>query len=198
MKRIGEFKKFEKELVERIIKGEIGVIPTDTVYGIVCSATNPESVERVYTICKRELNKPFIVTISKISDLKLFGIKLEKSVEEKIKNFWPGEVSVVLKCEEEGFRYLHRGLQSIAFRLPREGKFLNFLKKTGPLVATSANPQGESQANTIVEAKEYFKGKVEFYVDGGKIVNKTSTLIQILDNKVNILREGSFKIKYKL
>ncbi len=192
------FEKLDKQIIDRIVKGEIGIVPTDTIYGVICDAMNPVAVEKVYAICERDTKKPFIITIARTTDLDLFGIALGKSDKEIIKNFWPGEVSVVFGCKSEKFRYLHRGGRSIAFRLPREKRFLEFLKKTGPLVATSANPQGKPQADSMEEAKTYFGDKVDFYVDGGKIANKTSTLISISNGKVKVLRDGSTKIKNDL
>jgi L-threonylcarbamoyladenylate synthase len=61
-------------IAERIKQGEIGVIPTDTIYGIVCSAFNENSVEKLYKIRKRNKDKPMIILIGSVNDLKLFNI----------------------------------------------------------------------------------------------------------------------------
>lgn len=104
-------------------------------------------------------------------------------------------MSVIFNCSNKRFDYLHRGVKSIAFRLP-EKKFLkNLIKKTGPLVAPSANPEGEEPAQNITEAKKYFGDKVDFYVSGRIKNNLPSTLVEIKNGKIKILRKGSGKIK---
>jgi L-threonylcarbamoyladenylate synthase len=71
------------------------------------------------------------------------------------------------------------------------------LKKAGPLVAPSANPEGMEPAKTIKEAKEYFGERVDFYINGGKLLSPPSTLIEIKNKKIFIKRKGAVKIKEK-
>ena len=68
-------------------------------------------------------------------------------------------------------------------------------RKTGPLVAPSANLEGKEPAKTIEQAKEYFGDNVDFYVDTGQLESKPSTLIKIVDENNMILRQGAVKIK---
>ena len=71
----------------------------------------------------------------------------------------------------------------------------NLVKKTGPIVSTSANPEGLHFATTIDEAEKYFGNKVDFYVDGGKLEALPSTIIAINNNRgVKILRQGAVTI----
>jgi len=83
---------------------------------------------------------------------------------------------------------LHRGTKNLAFRIPKNQNFRKFLSKTGPLVAPSANSEGEEPAKTIEEAKKYFGKAVDFYLDGGKLTAKPSTLIKISNGKYRILQ----------
>ena len=141
-------------------KGNIGVIPTDTLYGIVGSAFSKKAVERIYEVKGRDENKPFIVLIASISDLKKFDIALTVPQKKLLDGVWPASVSVILPCPQKKFQYLHRGTKSLAFRLPKDRELQTFLKQTGPLVAPSANPQGGKPAETIAEAKKYFVEKL--------------------------------------
>ena len=171
--------------------GGIGVIPTDTVYGVVCSTFSKDTIERMYSVVKRYLDKPFIILISDISDLQKFGIEIDPALEEKLQKVWPGKVSVILPCIDEKFTYLHRGKESLAFRLPDDKSLQDVLKQTGPLASTSANPQGLPTAQTIEEAQNYFGDAVGFYVDGGELSPTPSTLISFEKGKMKILREGA-------
>jgi len=170
------------------------VMLTDTIYGICASAFNKKAVEKVYKLRKRNPKKPCIILISKIEDLKLFGIKLNKKQKEILKKIWPGKVSVILEIKDEQkiqkLKYLHRGTNTLAFRLPKQPKWLlKVLEISGPLIAPSANWENYEPAKTINEARKYF-GKNAVYYDGGKIIGKPSTLIK-LNKKIEILRKGS-------
>lgn len=183
------------QLLKLLKQGEAGIIPTDTIYGIVGLALNPETVENIYSLRKRSLDKPFIILISSLLDLKKFGIFLTKAQTDFLKKIWPNPVSVVLSCPGEGFSYLHRGRKSLAFRIPKNEMLLNLLKEVGPLVAPSANFEKEKPAEIINDAKKYFGDKVSFYLDGGKLKSKPSTVIQLYeDGKYLVLREGSFRV----
>lgn len=177
------------EIEKLLLEGRIGVIPTDTIYGIVGSALNRETVEKIYQLRKRDVEKPMIVLISDISDLAKFDVKISKQTERILKNIWPNPVSVVLPCTSEKFTYLHRGKKTLAFRMPKNKWLQDLLKQVGPLVAPSANIEGEPVAETAAEAKKYFGNKV-FYVNHGKITAKPSTLIEIEEGKIKILRQG--------
>ena len=170
-------------------EGAIGVIPTDTIYGICTSAFNKKSVEKVYKLRKRNPKKPCIILISSFDDLKKFKIKLKPWQRKILEKIWPGKVSVILSCFSQKFYYLHRGTNSLAFRLPKNKLILNILKISGPLIAPSANWEGEEPAKNIKEAKKYFGNKV-FYLDRGNLISKPSTLIDLREKKIKILREG--------
>lgn len=156
----------DKKLIAVIRKGGIGVMPTDTIYGLVGSALSRAAVERIYRIRKRNPKKPVIVLIGDLADLARFGIKLEPRVKTFLEKIWPGPYSVVLPCPGKKFAYLHRGTETLALRLPKPQWLRALLRATGPLVAPSANPEGKPPAKTIAEAKKYFSERVDFYVSG--------------------------------
>lgn len=189
--------KINKNIIKTLKKGGVGVLPTDTIYGVVGSVLNKKTIERIYQLKKRDLKKPMVIIISGIRDLKIFDIKVDKKFKKKLKKFWPDKVSIILPCHSEQFTYLHRGLESLAFRAPDLKWLRKILKKTGPLVATSANLEGEPPAETIKQAEEYFGDNVDFYVDIGRIDKQASTLIEIKDSNVEIKREGAVKITNK-
>jgi len=126
-------------IAEILKSGGIGVMPTDTIYGLVGSALSKKTVLRIYKVRQRDLRKPFIVLIGSLGDLKKFGVKLNPRHLAFLRKIWPGPVSVILPCTGREFYYLHRGTRSLAFRLPKDKGLINLLKKTGPLVAPSAN-----------------------------------------------------------
>ncbi len=181
------------ECAKSLNAGKIGVIPTDTIYGIVGQALNKDAVERIYAVRKRNPSKPMIILISSAKDLELFGIETDEKLKPIISQFWPGKVSVILPISNdyysEKLAYLHRGTNTLAFRLPEEKKLADLLSQTGPLVAPSANIEGMPPAKTIEEAKNYFGDQVDFYLDGGKMESPPSKLIKIENGKIIELRK---------
>ncbi len=175
-------------------------MPTDTLYGICASAFSREAVERVYRLRKRDLKKPMIVLIGPLADLKKFGIRLKPKTYNLLTNLWPGKISIVLPLSDkrqgtrDKFYYLHRGTKTLAFRLPKSAKLRVFLKKTGPLVAPSANLEGLPPAKTITQAKKYFGGKVDFYINAGRLDSPPSTVVSVAGGKVRVLRQGAARI----
>ncbi|OHA25381.1 MAG: threonylcarbamoyl-AMP synthase [Candidatus Taylorbacteria bacterium RIFCSPHIGHO2_02_FULL_44_36] len=170
--------------------GGVGVLPTDTLYGLVGSAFSPVAVEKIYRLKKRDPKKPLIVLIANWQDLEKFGIEISAADKKILGECWPGPTSVILPTTVDYFTYLHRGTNTIAFRLPKDKRLLKILKETGPLVAPSTNPEGLPPAISIAEAKKYFGDQVSFYEDGGTLADAPSTLIKLENGKIKTLRKS--------
>lgn len=175
------------DVVQIIKKGGVGVMATDTLYGLIGKALDRGTVERIYQIKKRRPQKPLIILISSYDDLASFDIPVNQSLVVALQQFWPGPVSIILPCPAADLEYLHRGSNTLAFRMPAKKALRQIIKQTGPLVAPSANPEGADPARNINEAKEYFGRNVDFYVSG-KTAAAPSRLIQIADGKITQLR----------
>lgn len=185
--------KNNKKLVEILKQGEAAIIPTDTIYGLVGSALNPKAIEKIYNLKYRNVKKPLIILIGSLKDLDLFKIKLSKNNIKILKKIWPNKTSVILPCPYKKFDYLHCGKNSLAFRWPKDKNLISLIKKTGPLAAPSANPEGLPPAKTIFEARKYFGKKADIYIGGGKLESLPSTLIELKNGKVKVLRNGETK-----
>lgn len=183
-------------VVELIRNDHIGVLPTDTIYGLVASALSETAIERLYQVRRRTPSKPFIILISTIDDLKLFGITLTSAQQEFLSEHWPNPLSIILPVPDPQWHFLHRGTKSLAFRLPDKPELVDLLSQTGPLVAPSANFEDQPPAKTIQEAKKYFGNELAFYVDAGKLTGQPSTLISFEENKPVILRQGSYYLNH--
>lgn len=181
----------DTKLVSLIRQGAVGVLPTDTVYGLVCLAQNLEAVTRLYALKHRE-HKPGTVIAASLQQLIDLGMKARylKAVED----FWPNPLSVVIPCDET-HAYLHLGKHSLAVRIPKDEPLQNLLKQTGPLLTTSANLAHQPVATNLQGAQKYFGEDVDFYVDGGDINDHVpSTIIRMVDDAIDILRAGAVKI----
>lgn len=192
----------DESLLSTLKKGGIVVMPTDTLYGIVGKALDMQVVERIYKLRKRAPDKPCIILIGDIGELKNFSIILSKEQKKAIEKYALARtvlasalasaedpVSIVLDCADERFSYLHRGTKTLALRLPAQAGLRKFLKETGPLIAPSANTEGLPPSETIDEAKKYFGDRVDLYLDGGEIKGKASKVVRLhQDGSVTVLR----------
>ncbi len=180
----------DEKLIQTLKDGGVVIMPTDTVYGFVSMAGNPTAVSRVYTIRKRSTEKPCIILISDMNDVEKFGVSLGEAERETIRKYWPGPVSISIPCLEEKLAYLHRGTNSLAFRVPLLPGLQSLLREVGPIIAPSANPEGMPGAKNIEEARQYFGDLVDMYVDGGTIVSAPSKIIKVgKDGTETVLRE---------
>ena len=182
-----------EKYTEIIREGGIGVIPTDTIYGLVGSAFSETAVNKIKKTKGRSMGKGLTVLISSIEDIKRFDIEVSEKAKIFMQKFWPGRLSISLFVNNKKFDYLCADDHTFSFRLPDNKALQDFLYKSGPVIAPSANPEGFPPAKNIDEAKRYFGNNVDFYMDGGDIFGLPSTVVQIIDGKLSVLREGVIK-----
>jgi len=187
-----------KKIIKIIKDGGVGVMPTDTLYGLVGSAFSKNAINRIYKLKKRSKSKKLIVLISAMAEIGKFGTKLTNVQSSTLNKVWPHS-ALATRGKPEPVSVV---LNDIAFRLPAKKSLIEILKKTGPLVAPSANPKGLKPAENITQAKKYFGkvlpfgedlGGVDFYLPGGTLKGKPSALIKIKKNgEIEVLR-GNIK-----
>lgn len=173
---------------EILMQGGVGVLATDTLYGIVGSALSSETVDRIYALKQRNHTKPLIVLIAQIEDLEQFGVVLSQKLIIQLEQYWPGPYSILLPVIDDQFEYIHRGTDQIAFRIPDKPDLLDVLRQIGPLVAPSANMEGLPPAKTIQEARNYFGTDIDFYVDEDELTNKASTILSFNGDEIVVER----------
>ena len=178
---------FIDKAVEELKKGNFVVSPSDTIYGILADATNEEAVKRLYKI-RRPSGRPFIVLLPDESWIKEMCLEIPEKAKPLLKL---EGVTLVLPKRCRKYDYINK--DSLAIRIPRRGIIREILKKLNrPVVAPSANPEGEKPAESVEEAKRYFGDKVALYIDGGVIKGEPSTVVSFV-NGIKILREGKVK-----
>ncbi len=173
-------------IIEVLKNDGVGVLATDTVYGIVARLFSHVAVNRLYRVKHGDTPRA-VGTVLIATPEQLQGIVDDKFVK-KAAHFWPGPVSVILPVH--GLDYAHKGLGSLPFRVPADEKLVAILEQTGPLATSSANLPMQPTATTIEQAKQYFGDAVDFYEDAGDLSNRASSkIIKILDNgKVQEIR----------
>ena len=176
-----------EQLISLLSQGEICIIPTDTVYGVVGKLSSPEAVAKIYQLKQRDLDKP-VGTILAASIAQVAALTT-KSALKLASDFWPGPTSVIVPADES-FSYAHKGEMSLAVRIPNDPDLRALLVQTGPLASSSANLQGQPPATTVQEAESYFHDAVPLYIDGGDLSNRTpSRIVRIEENgQITIVR----------
>lgn len=180
----------DPKLIKAILSGGTGVLPTDTIYGLVASAADVTAVEDLYRL-KHRHHKPGTLIAANIDQLTELGIA--RRYATAVADLWPNPISVVLPVSPE-LHYLSQDKPNIAVRIPDDKQINELLLKTGPLITSSANMPGEEPITEIKQAQKLFGDYVDFYVDGGYRDNsKPSTVIRIVDDAIEVLREGAIK-----
>ncbi len=190
MKRYQSIK--DKEIADLLLAGKVGIIPTDTIYGIVAQASNEAAATRVLEVKGRKY-KPGTLIAANLQQIIDLGIP--RRFLTAVDQFWPGPVSVVVPVLGNKLTYLYGGVMSLPVRIPNPADLLNLLIKTGPLITTGANRPNKKPANTIKEAIDIFGSEIDFYVDGGNLENRPpSTIIRVIDDEIEVLREGAVEV----
>ena len=182
----------EPDLVTLLAAGAVGIMPTDTVYGLVARADRPEAVTRMYALKHREA-KPGTSIAANIEQLRTLG--LPAAYLDRVAHLWPNPISVVIP---HTLAYIHQGRGDSPFRVVADPDLQALLAQTGPLVTTSANAPGEPTADDLASAQAYFGDRVDFYVDGGvQSDHAASTIIGLTDDGIVVYRQGAIKVTEK-
>ncbi len=187
------FSSFENDDLIRLLQHDaVGVLPTDTVYGLVARAESKEAIERLYRVKDRPVHPGTIIAASPEQLLSL-GFPAEEVAAAR--KYWPAPLSVVLDASNVA-SYLKAERTSLAARIPDDEALRVFLQQVGPLMTTSANAPEQPTASDISAALAYFYDDIDFYVDGGDLSQRQSSTIAVVasDGTLDVIRRGAFII----
>ena len=181
-----------RKSVEIIENGGVIIFPTDTVYGIGCNPYDVNAVKKIYQIKSREKIKSLPVLASSIEIVKQISI-IDEFTEKIIKKYWPGPLTLILKLKDKNLKKSLNLEDKIAVRIPNSVCTLKLLNKCNLIVGTSANVSGDSSFTNPQECMKNVKN-YDVFVDGGTITSKgESTIIEIENEKIHVIREGALK-----
>jgi len=172
---------------ETVSRGGVIIYPTDTVYGIGGDPFNISTVSRVLHLKKR-VRRPFPILVSD-TDYAFKLIYYNDVVGELARRYWPGALTIVSRARVYVPAAL--GHQSIGVRVPGLGRLRSLIDMAGGyLIGTSANVTGLSPARTVSEAVLYFGDSIDLYLDGGLANGSPSTVVEVGDGYIRVLRKG--------
>ncbi|WP_433586539.1 L-threonylcarbamoyladenylate synthase [Microbacterium hydrocarbonoxydans] len=187
---------------QAISRGELIVIPTDTVYGVAADAFSPTAVQRLLDAKGRGRDQPPPVLIGSPETLVALAESVPEPVQRLIDAFWPGGLTIVLPAQPSLVWDLGETKGTVAVRMPEGRVALELLAETGPLAVSSANLTGHPAAVSAAEAEQMLGDSVAVYLDGGPsgegvastIIDATSLVTRGGEGdapQVRILRQGA-------
>ena len=188
----------ESYIIKTLKDGKLVIMPTDTIYGIIGDATNEDVINKVYEVKERPHDKPLLILVSNFSMLYELVTEIPKETEKIIKKFWPGPLTILFKKSSKVSDALTANSALVAIRMPNDKRLLNIMNHLNrPLISTSANISSHNAITNPNQLEEKMKEKIDLIVDEGTVNNEASTLITIVNGKIEILREGSLTEKIR-
>ena len=188
----------ENDIIKTLKDGRLVIMPTDTIYGIIGDATNEDVINKVYEVKERPHDKPLLILVSNLSMLHELVTEIPKETEKIIKKFWPGPLTILFKKSSKVSDTLTANSALVAIRMPNDKRLLNIMNHLNrPLISTSANISSHDAITNPNQLEEKMKEKIDLIVDEGTVNNEASTLITIVNGKIEILREGSLTEKIR-
>ena len=173
-------------------RGQLVVLPTDTVYGVAADAFTPDAVQRLLDAKGRGRQSPPPVLIPNTATLEALAAEIVDPVRALADAFWPGPLTIVLTAQPSLSWDLGETEGTVALRIPDLPLTLELLQETGPLAVSSANSTGDPAARTITEAQDMLGDSVAVYLDSGPVSGDgtASTIVDAtaLTNEGGMLR----------
>ena len=177
---------------EAISKGELIVLPTDTVYGVGADAFTPWAVARLLAAKGRGRDMPPPVLVGTVRAATALVDDFGPFGQDLIDEFWPGGLTLVARSTPTLAWDLGETRGTVAVRMPLHAAALDLLKKTGPMAVSSANSTGNPAATTADEAVEQLGDSIAVYLDGGPCGGGVaSTIIDLTGSVPRLLRAGA-------
>jgi L-threonylcarbamoyladenylate synthase len=182
-------------LKQSLEDGNIIAVPTDTVYGLIADAYNEKAVNKIFKTKLRPKKLPLIIFVSSIEEAKKIG-HFSKYDELLAKAFWPGDLTLIVKRKSNKIFYGHKSSTTVGIRIPNHKALLNLLIETKkPLASTSANSHKEKAPKNIKELDIISNKEITYaLVSNHKIAGSESTIVSLINDKINILRSGRISI----
>ena len=175
-----------------IRRGELVVLPTDTVYGVAADAFSPNAVNLLLAAKGRGRDMPVPVLVSSRSMLDAVVIEVTDEAAKLVDVFWPGALTLVLRETPHLAWDLGEARGTVAVRMPDHALVTSLIEQTGPLAVSSANRSGKPPASTMLDARLQLGASVAVYLDGGPSGPQVpSSIVDLTGSAPRLLRAGA-------
>lgn len=180
-----------KQVVESLQKGGVIIYPTDTTYGIGCDIFQRKAIKKIFQIKQRDQHKPFSFICNDLAEISNYA-RVSNFAFKMMKRHLPGAYTFVLDATKIVPDSLSTKQKTVGVRMPKNAICQAIVKELGhPLVTTSANASGEATPQDPRDIEDRMGHLVDFVIDGGISMDEASTVISLLDDQIEILRQGS-------
>ena len=180
------------DIKEEILKDNLIIFPTETVYGIGANALSEKAVNKIFAVKTRAKNNPLIVHLKDKSEIEKYAI-ISNQIEQKlIDTFMPGPFTIILKKKEIIPSCVTANMDSVGIRIPIHQMAHEFLELVNvPIAAPSANISSRPSGTKVADIKDEFDSLVPYIIDNGEAtIGLESTVVKVIDDIPTILRPG--------
>ncbi|GAA0845036.1 L-threonylcarbamoyladenylate synthase [Streptosporangium amethystogenes subsp. fukuiense] len=177
-------------------RGELVVLPTDTVYGIGADAFTPAAVTALLDAKGRGRDMPVPVLVGTVRAANALVENLGPYGQDLVDAFWPGPLTLICRANRSLSWDLGDAKGTVAIRMPLHAVALDLLKETGPLAVSSANRSGAPAATSAADAEKQLGDSVSVYLDAGPCESGTpSTILDLTTAVPRLLRRGAVTVE---
>lgn len=185
----------QMRLIEKVVdclrSGGVIAYPTDTYYGIGCDIMNKKAIEKIYSIKRRDKTKPFSFICSDLKNISDYA-KITNSAYRTLKRCLPGPYTFILEGSKLVPKIMLTKRKTAGIRVPDNLICMAIIQTLGnPVLSTSANLMDENPMSDAWMIEEAFPSQIDMVIDGGPVPNKPSSVISLMDDEPEILREGA-------
>lgn len=178
-----------EQICEVIQNGGIVAFPTETVYGLGIRFNDQEALEYLMEAKNRDYSKAITLMVAHPQDILQYAYVSDKA-QKIIKQFMPGMITLIFKKKESVDDMMTNGKTTIGIRIPDSEFVLSLLKKVGPMLVTSANLSHHQNTTSTKEVLQQLDGRIDMIVDGKTSDNIASTVVDVSQDEIKILRAG--------
>ena len=155
-------KRLIAQAAKKLRSGGLVAFPTETVYGLGANLLNKKAIARLYKVKERPKAKPFTVHIERASAIKKLGCEVTKEAKALIDKYWPGPLTIILKCKDG---------RKIGFRMPDNKVAIELIRESAvPVVAPSANISGAVPPTIASDVLKQLDGRIDILLDAGPAI----------------------------
>ena len=183
-------------IADSLRQGGVIGYPTDTIYGIGCDIFNRKGVKKIYQIKQRDPRKPFSFICADLSEVANYA-QVSNFAFKIMKRYLPGPYTFVLEASRVVPDLLTTKQKTVGIRIPDNPIALQIVRELGhPLVTTSANISGEDRWSDPEDIQQRLGKMLDMVVDGGMLTGDPSTVISLVNDNAEVLREGAGDISW--
>lgn len=178
-----------KQICDVIQNGGIVAFPTETVYGLGIRFNDKRALDNLMEAKQRDYSKAITLMVADQKDIQKYAY-VSENAQKIINQFMPGMITLIFQKKESVDDVMTHGKETIGIRIPDSEFVLSLLKAVGPMLVTSANLSHHQNTTSTKEVLEQLQGRIDMVVDGKTADNVASTVVDVSQDEIKILRAG--------